>query len=202
MQARLTIVTAAILGAAAGSRVGAWFEDPAFTVGHWHDWRTFVAGKTVVGALIGGLAAVEVTKRAVGVTRRTGDLFAVPIAVGIAIGRIGCFLTGLDDQTYGVSSSLPWAVDFGDGVRRHPVQLYESAFMLLLAWGLDRRERQPHRDGDVFRWLMIGYMGWRLVIDALKPEVRIVLGLSSLQIMAGATLVYYAYGAIRHRSTG
>ena len=88
-----------------------------------------VDGKSVVGALVGGAACRRVDQAA---HRRhasaTGDVFAIPLVVGIAIGRIGCFLTGLDDNTHGLPTSLPWAVDFGDGVPRHPAQLYESPF--------------------------------------------------------------------------
>ena len=58
--------------------------------------RSWSAGKTIVGGLIGGLIAVEWIKRRLGVTVATGDLFAVPLIVGIAIGRVGCFLSGLD----------------------------------------------------------------------------------------------------------
>ncbi len=50
-----------------------------------------------MGGLAGGLIAVELVKKRFGVTAGTGDLFAIPLAVGIAIGRIGCFLTGLPD---------------------------------------------------------------------------------------------------------
>ena len=97
-----------------------------------------MSGKTLVGGLIGGLFAVEWTKRLIGVRRRTGDLFAIPLCAGIAIGRIGCFLGGLEDGAYGVATVLPWGVDFGDGVARHPTQVYEILWMGLVAfWYLE-----------------------------------------------------------------
>jgi hypothetical protein len=71
-------------------------------------------------------------KRYIGLRQSTGDLYAIPLALGIAIGRIGCFLTGLSDNTYGTPTNLPWAINFGDGIPRHPTQLYEIAFLLLL----------------------------------------------------------------------
>jgi prolipoprotein diacylglyceryltransferase len=71
-------------------------------------------------------------KRYIGLHQSTGDLYAVPLALGIAIGRIGCFLTGLSDNTYGTPTTLPWAINFGDGIPRHPTQLYEIAFLLAL----------------------------------------------------------------------
>ncbi|MGH7625059.1 MAG: prolipoprotein diacylglyceryl transferase [Gemmatimonadaceae bacterium] len=132
---RWSIVAAMILGAAIGSKVLYWFEDPAATLAHWRDPIFLMGGKTIVGGLAGGFLAVEMVKRHVGITRRTGDLFAVPLCIGMAVGRIGCFLSGLADSTYGTPSSLPWAVDFGDGVPRHPTQLYELIFLLAAtAW--------------------------------------------------------------------
>lgn len=196
---RWSVVAAAVLGAALGSRVLFWLEDPTVTAAHWRELTFLLGGKTVIGGIVGGVISVELTKRVLGITQRTGDLFAVPTAVGIAIGRIGCFLTGLDDQTFGTPSALPWAVDFGDGVRRHPVQLYESLFVLSLAWLLTRLDRRPHANGDLFRWLMIGYMGWRVAIDAFKPEVRLVAGLSTLQLAALAACVYYAQEMARRQ---
>src|ERR1700687_941784 len=88
---RWWVIAAAAAGAAVGSKVLYWFEDPRLTLAHWHDPIFLMGGKTIVGALIGGLLAVEWIKHRLGITRRTGDLFALPLCVGIAIGRIGCF---------------------------------------------------------------------------------------------------------------
>jgi prolipoprotein diacylglyceryltransferase len=82
-------------------------------------------GKTVVGALLGGLVGVEVTKKRIGVQQSTGDRFVEPLIIGMAIGRIGCFLTGLSDRTYGTVTRLPWGVNSGDGLLRYPTQPYE-----------------------------------------------------------------------------
>jgi hypothetical protein len=84
-------------------------------------------GRSIEGAIAGAILAVEIYKRYAGIEARTGARFALPLAVGIAIGRVGCFLAGIDDFTYGTPTALPWGHDFGDGVPRHPVQLYESA---------------------------------------------------------------------------
>lgn len=192
---RWTVITAAAAGGALGSRLLYWGEDPYSTLAHWHDPRYLLNGKTIVGGLIGGLIAVELAKRLVGEKRSTGDLFGVPIALGIAIGRVGCFLQGLPDHTYGIETSMPWGVDFGDGIRRHPTQLYECLFTLTLAACLWRMMRRPHRSGDVFRAFMVSYMTWRLAIDFLKPGVRI-FGLSGIQWSCVFMLLYY-FGDIR-----
>ena len=172
-----------------------WFEDPAATLARWRDPVYLLGGKTIVGALIGGLLCVELAKRLVGETRSTGDLLAAPIALGIAVGRIGCFLAGLPDGTYGVATSLPWGVDFGDGIRRHPTQLYESLFALALFFCLVHLLKRPHRNGDVFKVFMLAYFGWRLAIDFLKPEIRVGI-FSGIQWACAAMFLYYA-GDIR-----
>jgi phosphatidylglycerol---prolipoprotein diacylglyceryl transferase len=187
---RWSVITAGVAGAAIGSRVLYWFEDPALTAAHWRDPVYLLSGKTIVGGLIGALFAVEWVKRQIGERTSTGDLFAAPIALGIAIGRIGCFLGGLPDDTYGTPTSLSWGVDFGDGIRRHPTQLYESVFAVVLFFFMLRMMKRPHRNGDIFKMFMVGYMGWRLAIDFWKPEVRIA-GLSGIQWACLAMLVYY-----------
>jgi phosphatidylglycerol:prolipoprotein diacylglycerol transferase len=189
---RWSVLAAAAVGAALGSRLFYWFEDPSATWVHRGDVWFLLGGKTVVGGLVGGLLAVELAKRWLGIRTSTGDLFAVPLAIGIAIGRIGCFLAGLPDGTFGTPSSLPWAVDFGDGIRRHPTQLYEVIVLVALGAVCRRVQRQPHQSGDVFKIFMVGYMACRLAVDTIKPEVRIALGLSALQWTAIGVLVYYA----------
>jgi phosphatidylglycerol---prolipoprotein diacylglyceryl transferase len=193
---RWSIVAAAIAGAAVGSKLLFWLENPALTWQHRTDLVFLMGGKTIVGGLAGGLIGVEVTKFALGVRRSTGDLFAVALAIGAAIGRIGCFLTGLEDQTYGIATSLPWGIDFGDGVRRHPTQLYEALFLIALAVVLARVSKRTHANGDVFKGFMVGYLGLRVFIDFLKPELRYA-GLSSIQWVALGVLIYYARDIIR-----
>jgi len=199
---RWSVVAAAVFGAAIGSKVLFWLEYPCETLAHWHDLAFLLGGKTIVGAIIGGLVAVELEKRWSGITRRTGDLFAMPLAAGIAVGRIGCFLSGLADRTYGTPTSLPWGVDFGDGIPRHPTQLYESAVMAVVAVVLGRLTRRPHAEGDVFKLFMVLYLALRLGLDALKPEVGILVGLSSLQLASLAVLVYYRHDVGRWMKEG
>src|SRR5205814_5317977 len=97
---RWATLAAAFAGGALGSKILYWLEDPQLTLQHLHDPAYFVGGKTIVGALLGGLFAVEAMKRYIGLHQSTGDLLAIPIAAGLAIGRIGCFVTGLSANTY------------------------------------------------------------------------------------------------------
>jgi len=148
-------------------------------------------GKTVVGAMLGGLIGVELTKKIIGVSRSTGDAFVYPLITGTAIGRIGCFLTGLSDRTYGIATNLPWGINFGDGIYRHPTQLYEIVFLLVLTVFLQFRSRCDRQEGDLFKFYMIGYLGFRFLIDFLKPDFHVFLGLTAIQIACLLALVYY-----------
>jgi prolipoprotein diacylglyceryltransferase len=106
-------------------------------------------GHSVAGAIAGGIVGAEGYKLARGIKGSTGLVFVAPLAAGIAIGRWGCFFAGLPDYTYGTPTGLPWGVDFGDGIPRHPVQLYESFAMLgFLAWFLLALERSKQRPVD------------------------------------------------------
>lgn len=193
--ARWQVIAAAAFGAALGSRLLGWMEDPVLA---WH--AGLVGGKTIVGALAGGWIAVEAVKAKMGVRVRTGDLLAIPLAVGIATGRVGCFLTGLSDQTYGTATTLPWGVDFGDGIRRHPTQLYEIVFLVFLCGLLFKAVKMVSagdlQTGDAFRLFIVGYGSWRVSIDFLKPEPRL-LGLSVIQWTCAAGVAYCAKDAAR-----
>jgi phosphatidylglycerol---prolipoprotein diacylglyceryl transferase len=176
---RWTLIAAAAIGALFGSRLLGLLEQ--FPSVGFHARELLIpGGKTIVGGLLGGWAAIEIAKRVLKIGVRTGDLFAVPLCVGIAIGRIGCFLAGIADDTYGKVTSMPWGIDFGDGLPRHPTQLYEIVFLLALAWLLWQWSARPHRQGTIFRTFLTAYLGWRLLIDFLKPQPAIA-GLSVIQ---------------------
>jgi phosphatidylglycerol:prolipoprotein diacylglycerol transferase len=192
-EARTWIVVAAILGAALGSKLLFWLENPARTLQHAGDLAYLISGKTIVGGLLGGTLAVEWTKSRLGIARRTGDLFAIPMAIGIAIGRIGCFFAGLPDDTYGIPSNLPWAVDFGDGIPRHPTQLYETVAMLILAAWLHWQASagsSSRPEGALYRYFLAAYLAWRLSVDFLKPGVPFA-GLTMIQWACAAALTWY-----------
>ena len=72
----LMIGVAAIVGAALGAKLGYWIEDPRNAFANFPDWRHLLEGKTIVGALLGGLIGVELGKSALGVRTSSGDAFA------------------------------------------------------------------------------------------------------------------------------
>jgi phosphatidylglycerol---prolipoprotein diacylglyceryl transferase len=190
-RARWWVIGAAIIGGFAGSRILSAFEDPVFLAAHWTEPRLLLGGKTIVGGLVGGLIAVESIKRLRGIHVATGDLLALPLVLGIAIGRIGCFLSGVEDESYGIATRLPWGVDFGDGIARHPTQLYEVVLLAGLGALLLLVARTTTTVGDRFKLFMVGYLGFRLLIDFIKPAVRVG-GLSTIQWVCLAAVAYYA----------
>lgn len=187
------VIVGAIVGAALGAKLSYWLDDPLTAFARFPDWRHLLEGKSIIGALLGGLIGVELAKRAVGIRQSTGDAFVLPLTVGMCIGRIGCFLGGLGDHTYGVATHLPWGVDFGDGISRHPTQIYEIVFLIgqylviRICWN---RLRVP---GDRFRVFLAGYLLFRLLVEFIKPVFYAwPWGLSGLQWLCVAGLLYYA----------
>jgi len=133
-------------------------------------------GHSIAGAIAGGVVAIEIYKWLRGIRGSTGLPFVAPLALGIAIGRFGCFFAGLPDYTYGTATQLPWAVDLGDGIGRHPVQLYESAAMLLfLAFWL---RALMNGDTPIIRNGFYLFVAWyavqRFAWEFLKPYPVIV----------------------------
>ncbi|HET6426017.1 MAG TPA: prolipoprotein diacylglyceryl transferase family protein [Planctomycetaceae bacterium] len=182
-QARLALTTAqrwavglgAFCGGMLGSKLPFALADTrgAFCVQAW-----ISDGKTILFGLAGGYIGVEVAKALTDVRTKTGDAFAVPVAVSIGIGRLGCFVGRC---CYGVPTVLPWGIDFGDGIRRHPTQLYEIAFHFALALALIAIERCGWFPRQRFKLYLLAYCGFRLLTEFLRPEVPIAFGLTGYQ---------------------
>lgn len=131
---------------------------------------------SIAGALAGAIVAVELWKWRRGIRESTGGPFVIPLCIGIVVGRWGCLFAGLSDGTYGTPTSLPWAVDLGDGVGRHPVEIYESlsmALFLAFYW----RALAKGRDWAVrhgFHLFVLAYAVQRFAWEFLKPYPRLV----------------------------
>jgi len=186
---QLSVLVGAALGAAVGSKLLYFLEWPADTLAHLTDLGWLLGGKSVVGGLLGGFYGVEHAKRRLGELRSTGDTFVAPLALGLCVGRVGCFLSGLDDHTAGVATALPWGVDFGDGVARHPTQLYEIGFVAV-AYALATFIPGALRNGVRFRLFLGLYLAFRVAVDTLKPDPHWLLGLTAIQLACLVGLVY------------
>jgi prolipoprotein diacylglyceryltransferase len=195
------ILAGCIFGAIAGAKLLAWMEAPAFYWAMRHDPHFWFGGKTIVGGLLGGWAGVEIAKKALGVAGTMGDAAVYPLIAGMCIGRIGCFLTGLSDNTCGVRTNLPWGVDYGDGIPRHPAQIYEILFLLALGLVLTMERKHLARPGLQFRWFIAGYLAFRLVVDFIKPHWTLFAGLSGIQWGCVAGLFVCAYSIMNFIET-
>ena len=131
------------------------------------------------------------------------------LAVGHLLGRIGCFLVGDD---YGRPTSLPWGVAFPRGlppteVPVHPTQLYEAAFLAVLAWLLIRWRRANVGSGFVLgRYLVLAGLA-RFLIEFVRVNVRVALGLTvaqygALALAAAGALLIATTRANRGRDAG
>jgi phosphatidylglycerol---prolipoprotein diacylglyceryl transferase len=185
----LPYLAAVLLGAGIG----------AYAFGTANLWLSGLPGlaRSIEGAIAGGIAAVELYKYAAGIRTSTGARFALPLAVGVAVGRIGCYLAGLDDFTYGTPTTLPWGHDFGDGIARHPVQLYESAAMAAFAivYVAAVRLRDPFVIDSGFYLAAAFYGAQRFAWEFLKPYGA-VLGPLTLFHLLSIAIFAYASGMI------
>lgn len=150
------------------------------------------AAKSVLGGLFGAIVAAEVFKRCNGIRRSTGLYFVPGLLVLIAVGRVGCFVSGIEDFTHGTATGLPWGVDFGDGIPRHPVQLYESLTMLALLWVLlvdyPRRPAFWLRYG--FHLFILAYALQRFAWEFIKPYPPLLSGLNLFHWLCLALIAY------------
>lgn len=189
---RVWILIGAIFGSVLGSRLIGGLEDPTAMLQSENVLLHFYQNKTILGGLLGGLAGVELMKWKIGEKRSSGDLFTYPIILAMMIGRIGCFGMGVYEETYGTITSSLFAMNLGDGRMRHPVALYEIAFLGCLWIALYLLEKKVSlADGGRFKIFMISYLLFRFILDFIKPHYTFRIGLSTIQITAIAGLLYY-----------
>lgn len=167
------------LGAFCGGMIGAKLP---FALADWHGLLTgrvwLENGKTIVFGLVGGYFGVEIAKFLLDVKVKTGDSFAVPVAAAVSVGRLGCFVAGC---CHGTATRLPWGVDFGDGINRHPTQLYESVFHLIAAFGLAWLLRRGLLRFQLIKLYLLAYLGFRFVSEFIRPEPVLAFGLTGYQ---------------------
>lgn len=181
----LIIAASALVGGILGAKLPMWIvnlpkilADPGAA--------TLLSGRTIVGGMLGGWLAVWLVKRRLGITSRLGNYLVPSLALGIAIGRLGCFFAGC---CYGTETTLPWGVDFGDHVTRHPTQLYEAAFVLLI-FVIAQATLERWRPGLLFRWFMVVYFAWRFAIEFIRVNPTSALGLTYYQVVAAGVVMF------------
>ncbi len=174
------------LGAFIGAMIGAKLP---FALSDWDGLRTgevwFAHGKTILAGIIGGYFGVEYTKWCLGIRTKTGDSFAVPVAVGVAIGRLGCFFGGC---CFGAPTDLPWACVFPSSgeplVPRHPTQIYEFIFHTAMAICLHTLKQHGIFRGQLIKLYILAYLAYRFLSEFIRPEPEYWNGFTAYQLAA------------------
>jgi len=194
-----------VLGGLAGAKL-------LYVLEHWGeglaDTLLSRAGMSWFGGLVGGILAgliVIVRKRLPVIALLAAA--APAIALGQAVGRIGCFLVGDD---YGRPTDLPWGVAFPRGLpptldRVHPTQIYEAIALFVITWLLVRWRRRGAGDLSLFGRYLVLIGVTRFLIEIIRVNVRVAFGLTVAQFFAiggvalGVALMVVARGRFARR---
>ena len=188
------IFIAALVGGVLGAKIPIWILNYKLIISSFPNLSILLSGRTITGGLIGGTLGVLFIKKILKIKGKRGNLFAPAIAIGVAIGRIGCFLRGC---CYGKETILPWGVNFGDGILRHPTQIYESIFMFGMFFYIIYRKNKNPKPGELFKILMIAYFTFRFFIEFIRVEQVIFLGLTLFQLISIAAVIYFSRESLK-----
>lgn len=144
-------------------------------------------GRTIVGGLIGGTISIFIAKRIFHIKERMGNQLAIPIAVAMAIGRIGCLLRGC---CYGKETHLAWGIDFGDHILRHPTQIYEIIFDIAMVIYLSSRKRKGVKPGQLYSIFLNGYLSFRFLLEFIRVEKVSFIFLTDFQMLCMVGLLF------------
>lgn len=189
------VVAGALVGGAVFMRMGTWLQhlDLDRNAGFAEQWLH--GNRSILGGLFGAWVGVHVAKRLVGYRQRTGDLFAPAVAIGMAIGRVGCYLTEQPGTPtgggWGITLDAEQAAYTGApaGVGLHPSFAYEIAFHLvafvvLWTW-LRHRDLPP---GETFVRYVAAYAVFRLLVEFVRGNEVVWAGLTRPQLVLLATI--------------
>jgi phosphatidylglycerol:prolipoprotein diacylglycerol transferase len=132
------------------------------------------------------------------------DLIILPLPLGYAIGRIGCQLSG--DGDYGKAWDGPWAMAYPHGTDPttqtvHPTPIYETLAMGLLAYALWRL-RDRFRPGVLFALYLFLAGGERFLVEFVRRNDRIFVGLTQAQLISLAMIVIASTWLVLQRRRG
>jgi phosphatidylglycerol:prolipoprotein diacylglycerol transferase len=148
------------------------------------------------GGVVGGAVAVtlwwRLSGRASGMPFGTvADIAAPALVIGLAIGRLGCQLSG--DGDYGIATDLPWGMSYPDGVvptteRVHPTPVYEMVGCLAIFAYLWSRRTRPLPPGDQFARYLVLSGALRFPIEFVRRNPAWLLGLTTAQWISAAMI--------------
>lgn len=191
------VALGALTGAALGARLGTWPQhlDPRENLSLLDQWVS--GNRSIIAGLVGAYLGVIVAKRISGYRRSTGDAFAPAVALGMAIGRVGCLLTEVPGTPTGASwgvtlspDAAAWLPGAPIGIPLHPSFAYEIAFHAVafaVLWSMRGRSLPP---GTLFRGYVIAYAAFRFLVEYVRGNEDVWLELTRAQwfLLAAATL--------------
>src|SRR5262245_43796884 len=189
------VVAGSLAGGAILMRLGTWAQhldprDNATLVEQW-----LYGNRSILGGLVGAYFGAHIAKRLIGYRERTGDLFAPAVALGMAVGRVGCLLTELPGtpthQGWGIVLTADQAarVHGPAGVPRHPPFLYEIAFHLIafgVIWMWLRH--QPIAPGETLTLYLAAYAVFRFFVEFVRGNDVAFAGLTRPQLFLAITV--------------
>jgi len=187
------VLATGLIGALVGAKLGYIVSEVWFLWGDEHFWQNVLVGKTVLGALLGGYAGVELGKRFVGHRAATGDAFAIAVPVGLVFGRVGCLMHGCC-RGLSCDHNAWWAVADSAGRFFYPAAAVELVFNLAMAAILLLLRRAGRYPGNLFHGYMIAYGLFRLAHEPLRATPKLIPGISGYSLLAIALI---AIGAAR-----
>lgn len=195
-----TIAAGSLLGGAIFAKASTAWQWVAETDDFSIEGLLIHGGKSVVGGLAGAYLGAFLTKRMLGYREKTGDVFAPAVALGIAVGRVGCFLTEQIGTPTGTSWGLVPPADVAAqipncpqcllGVPLHPSFLYEIAFCLAAFVVLTvLRDRIPV-PGELFKLFLLGYGLFRFGVEFVRGNPIMAFGLTGTQLFLAVTMPF------------
>lgn len=191
----LYVVAGALVGGALFMRLGTWLQHLDLRTNASLGEQWLYGNRSVLGGLVGAWLGVHVVKRLVGYRERTGDLFAPAVALGMAVGRVGCLLTetpGTPTGTpFGISLDAATAERLGTvaGTPLHPSFGYEIAFhavaFCVLWFWLRHRVTAP---GETLTFYLAGYGVFRFLVELVRGNDVVWHGLTRPQLFLLVTV--------------
>jgi len=201
------VVAGALVGGAVMMRLGTWMQHVDLRENATLTEQWLYGNRSILGGLVGAYVGAHLAKRLVGYRQRTGDLFAPAVALGMAVGRIGCLLTELpgtpNQAGWGITLSAEQAARIGGpaGVALHPSFGYEIVFHLVafaILWGWLRH--QPIAAGETLTLYLAAYGIFRFFVEFVRGNEVVFAGLSRPQLFLLLTVpLILARVAYQHR---
>ena len=189
------VVAGALVGGAIFMRMGTWLQHADLRENASVTEQWLYGNRSILGGLFGAWLGVHVAKRLTGYRLRTGDLFAPAVALGMAIGRVGCLLT----EKPGTPTGHGWGITLDAatahrlhapaGVPLHPSFVYEIAFQLavfVILWFWLRHRGLP--PGESFTLYVAAYGVFRFLVEFVRGNEVVWHGLTRPQLVLAATI--------------